>query len=352
MKKISTLVVIFLLIAVLSVTLAGCGSKVTINVFNWGEYIDDTLLTKFEEETGIKVNYKMYDTNETLLAKLEAGGSSYDVVVPSDYAIAEMIKKNMILPIDFTNIPNYQYIDERTKNLPYDPNNQYSVPYFWGTIGILYNKEMVSEPVTSWSILWDEAYKGKILMKKDVRDAMGVAAKMLGFSMNTTDTAELAKIKEALIIQKALVNGYYGDEIKDMIANGDAAMGVTYSGDPMDLYWDETDYGYLDYVIPDEGTNVWVDCMVIPTSTKHKKEAEMFINFMLDPENAYQNSEAVGYTTPNTKALEQMREAYPEIFEMDAYWPSDELLDKSEVYEDLGDAKTLYNDIWTEVRVE
>ncbi len=345
--------IVVVLVFSLALSMAGCGSKITINVFNWGEYMDETLLTQFEQQSGIRVNYKTYDNNETLLAKMDAGGSSYDVVFPSDYAISEMIQKDMLQPLDFSNIPNYKYIDEQTKNKAYDPENKYSVPYFWGTLGILYNKNLISEPIESWNILWDEKYKGKILMKKDVRDSMGVALKHLGYSMNSINEDELRAAKDSLVAQKPLINGYYGDEIKDMIANGDAAMGVTYSGDPMDLYWDDSaDFSYVGYAIPKEGTNVWFDAMVIPKSSKHKKEAEMFINFMLDPEVSFQNSEAVGYTSPNTVAIEKMREAYPDIFTMDAYWPSEEVLSKSEVYIDLGDKKSFYNQLWTEARVE
>lgn len=353
MKKIISIVLLISVILTGTAVMTGCSDKVVLNVFNWGEYIDESLIDRFEDETGIKVNYKTYDTNETLLAKLEAGGSSYDVVFPSDYAISEMIKRDMLLPINFDNIPNFKYIDERFKNREYDPDNTYSVPYFWGTIGILYNKNMVTTPVDSWTILWDETYKGKILMKKDVRDAMGIALKVLGYSMNSTNDSELQEAKELLIEQKDLVNGYYGDEIKDMIANGDAALGVTYSGDFMDLYWDESsDFSYIGYSVPKEGTNLWFDAMVIPKSSKHKTEAEMFINFMLDPEIATQNSNEVGYTSPNTEALKGIREESPEVFELPAYWPDDNIVKLSEVYIDLGEYKTIYNQIWMEVRIE
>lgn len=352
MKK-ALLCILALIVLMTALPLSGCGSQVVLNVFNWGEYMDETLIDRFEKETGIKVNYKTYDTNETLLAKLEAGGSSYDVVFPSDYAISEMIKRDMLLPIDFNNIPNYRFVDERCKSREYDPENKFSVPYFWGSVGILYNKEMVSDPVDSWDILWNQKYAGQILMKKDVRDTMGVALKKLGYSMNSTNDAELQEAKQLLIDQKSLVNGYYGDEIKDMITNGDAAMGVTYSGDFMDLYWDESvDFSYIGYSIPKEGSNLWFDAMVIPKGSQHKKEAEMFINFMMDPDVAYQNSNAVGYTTPNTAALEKIRQESPEVFELAAYWPDEEIVAKSDVYIDLGEYKSKYNDMWTEIRVE
>ncbi|HHW23792.1 MAG TPA: spermidine/putrescine ABC transporter substrate-binding protein [Clostridiaceae bacterium] len=347
MKKIlvRTTVIALLIAAIMSLT--GCSSGVVLNVFNWGEYMDETLIDEFEKQTGIRVNYKNYATNEELLAKLEAGGSSYDVIFPSDYAISELIKKDMLLPINYDNIPNYKYIDDRFKGLDFDPENKYSVPYFWGTIGILYNKDMVDDPVDSWDILWNEKYKGQILMKKDVRDTIGAALKKLGYSMNSTNDNELAEAKELLLAQVPLVNGYYGDEIRDLIANGDAAMGLTYSGDAMDLYWEG--FENIGYGVPKEGTNVWYDCMVIPKTSKHKDEAERFINFMLDPDIAFKNSEAMGYSSPNLKVIERMRQEYPEVFELPAYWPDEEILEKSEVYLDLGDYKSKYNDILTEV---
>lgn len=350
MKKHLLLFVVLSLILVTVLPLSGCGSGVTINVFNWAEYIDESLIDEFEKQTGIKVNYKTYATNEELLAKMEAGGSSYDVVFPSDYAVSEMIKKVMLLELDFNNIPNYKYIDEKLKNTGYDPENKYSIPYFWGTIGILYNTDMVDDPIDSWDILWNPKYKGQILMKKDVRDSLGVALKKLGYSMNSTNDDELEEAKALLLEQKPLVNGYYGDEIRDLIANGDAAMGLTYSGDAMELYWD--DFENVSFAIPKEGTNIWYDCMVIPASSKYKKEAEMFINFMLDPDISYRNSEAIGYPSPNTESLHRLQEKYPEVFELPAFWPDDEILKLSEVYVDLGEYKVKYNEILTQVLVD
>lgn len=350
MRKLVLLFLVLALTLIAVAPLAGCGSDVVINVFNWGEYMDETLIDEFEEQTGIKVNYKTYATNEELLAKMEAGGSSYDVVFPSDYAISEMIKRNMLLEIDYNNIPNYKYIDDKLKNPEYDPENKYTVPYFWGTLGILYNTEMIDEPIDSWDILWDQKYKGQILMKKDVRDTIGVALKKLGYSMNSTNDNELAEAKQLLLEQKPLVNGYYGDEIRDLIANGDAAMGVTYSGDAMDLYWEE--FENISFAVPKEGTNLWYDAMVIPASSKYKKEAELFINFMIDPNIAYRNSEEMGYTSPNTEAIKRMQENYPEIFELPAYWPDEDIIEKSDVYIDLEDYKVKYNDIFTQILVE
>jgi len=349
MKK--RMFIIFSLAAALIFTIfSGCGNnKVVLNVYNWGEYIDKSLISKFEKETGIKVNYELFETNEHMMAKLETGGTNYDLIFPSDYLIEEMIKKDMLQKINFDNIPNFKYIDDRFKSLDYDPKNEYTVPYFWGTLGILYNTNMVKEPVKSWDILWDEKYAGQILMLDSVRDTIGVALKRLGYSVNSTDPEEIKEAKNSLIEQKKLVNGYYVDEIVDMMINGDAALALDWSGPAMDIYWQDVDY--IKYAVPEEGSNLWFDCMVIPKTSQHKEEAEMFINFMLDPENAYQNSEFVGYTSPNTAALEMMKEENPEVFEMPAYMPSDEILDRCEVFKDLGSTKELYNQAWMEITV-
>jgi len=256
----------------------------------------------------------------------------------------------LLYKIDFNNIPNFKYVNDRFKNLNYDPTNEYSVPYFWGTLGIMYNTEMVDEEVDSWDILWNEKYAGKILMLDSMRDTIGVALKKLGYSVNETDPDKLEQAKQLLIQQRPLVNGYYVDEIKDMMINGDAALALNWSGAAMDVYWEGIDY--IRYVVPKEGANLWFDCMVIPKTSQHKKEAEMFINFMLDPENAYQNSLYVGYVSPVTEAFNRLMEENPEVTEMDAYNPSDEVLDKCEVFIDLGENRPLFNRVWTEIKVQ
>jgi spermidine/putrescine-binding protein len=349
MKKVLTVFLILLFLISIFALLSGCGQKsVVLNVFNWGEYIDPELITKFEQETGIKINYELFDTNESMMAKLETGGTDYDVIFPSDYVIEEMISKGMLLKIDFNNVPNFKYIDERFKNLGYDPNNEYSIPYFWGTLGIIYNTDLVDEPVTSWDILWDEKYSGQILMLKSMRDTVGVALKKLGYSVNSTNPKEIEEAKNLLLQQKSLVNGYYVDEIVDMMINGDAAIALNWSGAAMDIYWQGVEN--INYAVPREGSNLWFDCMVIPKTSKHKEEAEMFINFLLDPDNAYQNTTFVGYSTPNKAALEMMRDDSPEVVEMEAYLPSDDVLDRCEVFVNVGDAKALYEQAWLELQ--
>lgn len=351
MKKIISLILAIIMLASVTVVLTGCDSKkTTLNVYNWGEYIDPDLLDKFEEETGINVNYEYYDTNEIMLAKLESGASNYDLVFPSDYIIEELIKKDMLLKIDFSNIPNFQYIDDRFKNLAYDPDNHYSVPYFWGTLGIMYNSDIVTEPVDSWDILWDKKYAGKILMLDSIRDTLGAALKKLGYSVNTKDEEKVREAGRLLMEQKPLVNGYYVDEIKDMMLNGDAVIALNWSGAAMDIYWEEVEN--IKYSVPEEGTNIWFDCMVIPKTSKNKEAAEKFINFMLDPDNAYQNTEYVGYATPNKDVVGMIREESPEIVEMPAYWPSDEILERCETFEDLDAALTIYNEVWTKLQAQ
>lgn len=350
MKKTCVLMLSLILMFAGLLVLPGCSSnnQAVLNIYNWAEFINPDLLEKFEDETGIKVNMDLFETNEHMLAKLEAGGTNYDLIFPSDYVIEEMIKKDLLQKIDFSNIPNYKYVNDRFKNLEYDPNSEYSVPYFWGTLGILYNTDMVNEEVDSWDILWDEKYAGKILMLDSMRDTIGVALKKLGYSLNTTNPDELEEAKNLLIQQRPLVNGYYVDEIKDMMINGDAAIALNWSGAAMDIYWEGIDN--IKYVVPKEGSNLWFDCMVIPKTCQHKKEAEMFINFILDPENAYENSLYVGYVSPVTEAFERLMEEHPEVAEMDAYNPSEEVLDKCEVFVDLGDSRALYNEVWTEVK--
>jgi len=351
MKRTSILLITCLFIFASLLVLPGCKQdKVVLNIYNWGEYIDPELLEKFEKETGIKINLDLFETNEHMLAKLETGGTQYDVIFPSDYVIEEMIKKDLLAKIDFSNIPNFRYVGDRFKNLNYDPTNEYSVPYFWGTVGIMYNTEMVDEEVDSWDILWKEKYAGKILMLDSMRDTIGVALKKLGYSVNETDPGRLEEAKQLLIQQRPLVNGYYVDEIKDMMINGDAAIAVNWSGAAMDIYWEGIEN--IRFVVPKEGSNLWFDCMVIPKTSQHKKEAEMFINFMIDPENAYQNSLYVGYVSPVTEAFERLMQENPEVADMDAYNPSEEVLDKCEVFIDLGDNRPLYNRIWTEIKVQ
>ena len=275
-KRIASFAVLLLAVAVI---LTACGSpgtgkgdgseKVVLNVFNWGDYMCDTVLEAFEKEyPHIKVNYETYTTNEDMYVKIKTGGSAYDVAFPSDYMIKRMIDEGLVKEINMDNIPNYKYIDDQFKNLSYDPDNKYSVPYLWGTVGILYNKTMVTEPVDSWSILWDEKYKKQIIMSDSERDSIGVTLKMLGYSMNTKNIDELEEAKQKMIEQKPLVLAYLVDEAKDMMVAESAAMAVVWSGDALIAMGENEN---LAYAIPKEGTNYWFDCMVIPSTSSIRK---------------------------------------------------------------------------------
>lgn len=338
-------------IAIISMSLlTGCkGSKSSeevLNIYNVGDYINEDLIDKFEKETGIEVVYETYDTNEMMYQKLQGGSTNYDLIVPSDYMIEKLIKEDMVQEIDFNNIPNYKNIDDNFKKQSYDKNNKYSVPYMWGTFGILYNKTMVSNPVESWDMLWDEKYKGEILMLDSVRDSMGIALKKLGYSMNSTNPDEIQKAQEELIKQKPLVLAYVNDEGKDRLLAEEAAMGIVYSGDAVTLMEQNEN---LQYIIPKEGTNKWIDAMCIPKTAQNKKEAEMFINFMLDPQNSKENVDYIGYSTPNKATLEILDDS---VKNNKVAYPSDEIIRKSESFIDLGDKLKLYDDAWLKIKSE
>jgi len=343
---------------ILSTTiLAGCGAsdsaggnsgeKVTLKVYNWGDYIGEDVIEKFQKKYNIDVVYDTFSDNEVMHTKLSAGGSDYDVAIPSDYMIKRMIDEGMVNKLDFNNIPNYKYIDEKFKNLAFDPNNEYSVPYMWGTVGIIYNKTMVSDPVDSWNILWNEKYKKQVFMLDSQRDSIGITLKKLGYSLNTKNQDELEKAKQELIRQKELgiVQSYVGDEVKDKMIMGEAAFAVVWSGDAVFMKRENPD---LEYVIPKEGSNLWVDSMVVLSTTKHQKEAEMFINFMCETDIAFANADYIGYSTPHTEAKKMMS---PDLLGDIAAYPSDEQIANCEVFEDLAGSIKDYDRIWTEVSV-
>ena len=327
------------------------GEGLSINVYNWGEYIsdgsDDTMdiNAEFTALTGIRVYYSTYATNEELYSKLRGGASSYDVIIPSDYMIARMIGENMLEPLDFANIPNYRYIGEDYLSPVYDPEDVYSVPYTWGITGIIYNTEMVFEDeVNSWDILWDEKYMGQILMFSNPRDAFGIAQKRLGYSMNTTDPAELNACFEDLKAQKPLVQAYVMDEIFDKMLGGEAALAPYYAGDAVTMIGENPS---LAFAAPEEGVNKFADAMCIPVGSRQKQAAEMYINFMCEPEVAAANADYIGYATPNTAALELLD---AEVTEDPVAYPPEEVMDKAEAFGTLPrDASLLMDTLWTDL---
>lgn len=339
----------------LAISLLGCSGNAaskekdenSLYVYNWGEYIDPEVLTMFTEETGIEVIYDEYETNEIMYPKIEAGAVSYDLICPSDYMINKMIKNDLLQPVDFNNIPNRVNIGDDYWEMAegFDPGNVYAVPYIWGTVGILYNKTMVKDKVDSWSILWDPKYKDEILMQDSVRDAFMVAEKYLGYSLNTTDEDELQEAKELLQQQKSLVQAYVVDQVRDKMIGNEAAMGVIYSGEAIYTQRENPD---LEYVIPKEGSNIWIDCWVIPKNARHKENAEKFLDFLCRPEIAYMNFDYITYSTPNIPARELIEEE--DIRNSEIAFPN--LADYSlETYVSLGEkADRHLSDLWREVK--
>ncbi len=343
-------VIVYLLVSVfvLCTLLGGCKNDevAVLNIYNWGDYIDKTVLDEFENEHNIKINYETYATNEDMYVKLKRGGTAYDVAIPSDYMIEKMIKEDMLHKINMDNIPNYKQIDDMFKNLDFDPKNEYSVPYMWGTVGILYNKKMVDDKVDSWNILWDEKYKGQILMLDSQRDSIAVALKKLGYSLNSRKEEELELAKKELIKQKPLVLAYVGDEVKDMMIGEEAALAVVWSGDAIYMMSQNKD---LDYVIPKEGSNYWFDNMVIPKSSKHKEQAEKFINFMTRKDVALKNTKYIGYSTTNKETVKMLDNKFQNN---KVAYPTAKDLEGSEVFHDPGDFLKVYDRIWTEVKAQ
>lgn len=348
MKKLTALILILVMACPL---LSGCGSKkTTIYVYNVGDYIDEDVIDQFEKENpDIKVNYETYYTNEEMYIKVKNNSTAYDIVFPSDYMVQRMIDENLLNKINFDNIPNMKNIGTQYQNLDYDPKNEYSVPYMWGTMGILYNKNMVDEKdMTSWKAMYDKKYAGKIFMLDSERDMISVTLKMLGYSMNSKNGAELEKAKKALIAQKPLVKAYCGDEVKDKVIAGEGAMTIAWSGDA--FYCMEQDKSdSLRYSIPKEGSNLWFDAMVIPKTSKHQAEAEKFIDFMCRPDIAKKNADYIGYSTSNVEAQKLLDD---DVKNNPLRYPDLTKLDNMEIFAYDKELSEKYSKLWQEVKVK
>lgn len=317
-------------------------------IYNWGEYIDPEVLDMFEEETGIQVIYEEFETNEIMYPKIQSGAIAYDLVCPSDYMIQKMIQNDLLQPLNFDNIPNAKNIGQvyYEKSRQFDPDNQYSIPYCWGTVGILYNTKMVDEPIDSWTVLWDTQYKDNILMQDSVRDAFAVALKTLGYSLNSTSIHELTQAKDLLVQQKPLVQAYVIDQVRDKMIGSEAAIGVIYSGEAI---YTQTENPDLAYVVPKEGSNMWIDSWVMPKNAPNKENAEKFLDFLCRPEIALMNFEYITYSTPNEKARELIED--PAIRNSEIAFPGDSILSRCETFTYLGeDADEVYNQLWREVK--
>jgi spermidine/putrescine transport system substrate-binding protein len=308
------------------------GGAGTIIVYNWGDYMDPDVIRQFEEETGIKVIYETFDSNEAMLAKVQQGGTAYDVLVPSDYAIEMMIEEDLLVPLDHSKLPNLANIDPYFLDLPFDPGNRYSVPYFWGTLGIVFNPNMVPEHLTfeSWQDLWDPSLRRKVFLFDGAREVIGMGLNSLGESLNTKDDELLRKATDRLKELAPNIKGVIGDEITPLMVNNEAAVALTFSGQAADMMGENEE---LDFRVPKEGSNLWFDSFVIPKTSRNIDGAHAFINFMLDAEVNAQNTEYVGYSTPNAAALELLDE---EITSDERFYPPADILERLEVYENLG----------------
>ena len=326
----------------------GTSKNGQVIVYNWGEYIDPEIIDLFEEETGIDVIYEEFETNEIMYPKIQSGAIAYDVVCPSDYMIQRMIENDLLAEINYDHIPNLKYIGDNYMKMSrqFDPENKYSVPYLWGTVGILYNKKMVDEPVDSWGILWDKKYEDSILMQDSVRDAFAVALKYLGYSLNSTDLDELEAAKNLLIEQKPLVQAYVIDQVRDKMIGGEAALGVIYSGEALYCQQENPD---LNYVIPKEGTNIWIDSWVLPKNAKNVENAEAFINFLCRPDIAKMNFDYITYSIPNTAGRDLIEDE--SLRNSPIAFPDDSKLENCETFRFLGDDNdALYNRLWREIK--
>ncbi|MBR3901997.1 MAG: spermidine/putrescine ABC transporter substrate-binding protein [Ruminococcus sp.] len=331
------------------------GKGISINVYNWGDYIsagaDEGTIDvngEFEKLTGIKVNYTNFATNEELYAKLKGGAASYDVIIPSDYMISKMIKEDMIQPVNFDNIPNFKYIMDNFRNQDYDPENAYSVPYTWGTVGIMYDTTMIDIPKEDidWDLLWNEDYADQILMFDNPRDAFAIAEIMLGYSLNTENEEEMRAASAKLLSQKKIVQAYVMDEVFDKMGAGDALIAPYYAGDALTIMEDNDS---LDFVIPKSGTNLFVDAMCIPKSAKQKEAAEMYINFLCEPDIAFANIDYICYSTPHQAAFNMLDE---EVQNSPITYPDQDFIrEKTSVFVNLSDeANQLMQDLWTEMK--
>ena len=350
MKKLSKLLSLLTCVVTLVVFTVGCSNKKEyteeINFFNYGENIDDETIKEFEEKYNIKVNMETFDEMEAMYQKVKSGAGKYDVILVSDALLPRMIDQKLVQEINKEKIPNISQMDEEYLNLEIDPDNKYSVPYMFGTVGLIYNKDVVKEDVDSWDILWDEKYKDKIFMFDTYRDTIGAALKKLGYSLNSTDPAEIEEAKQLLLEQRKTVNPIYGvDNGTTMIPAGETDINMIWSGEGLNL---QAEYPNLVYVVPKEGANFWIDSLCIPSNAKNVEGAEKFINFVSDKESALRIADEIGYTTPNKEARAEQPEEVRN--NPNAYMPA-EIMNRCEIYTDFPlDVKKIYDKAWIQIK--
>ncbi|GLC87645.1 ABC transporter substrate-binding protein [Lysinibacillus piscis] len=325
----------------------GNSGKNTVTIFNWGEYIDPNLLKQFEKETGMRVIYETFDSNEAMMTKIQQGGTAYDIAIPSEYMIEKMKEEKLLLPLDKSKIPNLKNIDPYFLDLPFDEDNQYSIPYFWGTVGIVYNPNYVGDlDFSSWNDLWDPSLKRKVFLVDGAREVMGMGLNSLGYSLNSLDNQQLRQATDKLITLAPNIKAIIGDEITPLMINNEATVALTWSGQAADMLSENEE---LDFAVPQEGSNLWFDNMVIPKTSKNLEGAHAFINFMLKAESGAQNADYVGYSTPNLAAMALMDE---EVVTDERFYPSEEQRDTLEVYKNLGpDYLGKYNELFLEFKM-
>lgn len=341
----------FLCLCLCAFLLSGCGKsgqssvkEKELNIYIWSNYITEETLNRFEKETGIKAHFDTYDSNEALLEKIQSGVADYDVIVPSDYMVRILNIQGLLEKLDQNRVPGISNLTPRFRNLPFDPNNEHSIPYLWGTTGIGYNKKKVTNPVDSWAILWNSKYKDRILMLDDERECFSVALKWKGHSLNSQNTTDLEEAKNLLLQQKPLVKTYNSGSFDEILLSGDVWLAHGYSGQLAKVKDHNPDF---DYVIPKEGATLWVDNLAIPKASRHKEEAYAFLEFCLNPQNAAEITNVSGYPSPNEAAKAFIK---PEFLQDPARYPDDATLAKCEFIADLGQTIRLLDEYWTEVK--
>lgn len=350
-RVVMAIIVVCLVLFIINLQLdktSGRSGNDSISVYNWGEYIDPEIVTQFEKETGINVVYETFDSNEAMMTKIENGGTSYDVAMPSEYAIEKMKKNDLLIPIDQSKIPNLLNIDPYFLNLPFDPGNKYSIPYFWGTVGIAFNPSLLDgQTFESWEDLWDPSLKQEVILVDGAREVMGMGLNTLGYSLNTKDEKQLQEATDKLKTLSPNIKAIIGDEIVETMRRNESAVALVWSGQAADIMYVNED---IDYVVPSEGSNLWFDNMIIPKTSANVEGAHTFINFMLDPKIAAQNADYVGYSTPNEQAIKLMD---PEVTGDERFYPTEEMRERLEVYKNLG-VETLgkYNELFLEFKMD
>ncbi len=351
--KVNRLVYLFVIVAVV---LAACGGakkagSTELNLYAWSEYIPQSLLDNFSKDMGIKVNYDTYSSNEELMAKLQAGASGYDVIIPSDYTVEILAKQNMLEPLDLAQIPNFKNINDQFKNRDYDPGNKYTVPYQWGTVGLAYDTTKITKPLTKWADMWDPAYQGKIVVLDDEREVLGMVLTVLGYDKNSTDPNQLDEAKQKFLALKDNIKLYDSDSPKTALLSGEVDLGLVWNGEGAIAH---TENPNITYICPEEGCGIWFDNLAVPKGAPHLDAAFKFLNYVLDAKNSIEITKEFPYSNPNKAALDYWKTADPAAYEaymgFTATNPSAEDIAKAHAVKDVGDATQIWDRIWTEVK--